>query len=48
MIKKIANVDGLQATQPLGFNWSFTTWDYIEQFITAIEGLGFFDDDYQR
>lgn len=32
----------------LGFRWNFTTWDYMERFITAIQGLGFFDDDYQR
>lgn len=32
----------------LGFRWSFTTWDYMEQFLGAIQKLGFFDDDYQR
>ncbi|MCQ2288220.1 MAG: amino acid adenylation domain-containing protein [Muribaculaceae bacterium] len=32
----------------LGFRWNFTTWDYMEQFIKAIQELGFFDDDYQR
>lgn len=32
----------------LGFRWNFTTWDYMERFIVAIQGLGFFDDDYQR
>ncbi len=32
----------------LGFRWNFTTWDYMERFITAIQGLGFFDEDYQR
>lgn len=37
-----------QVLMRLGFEWSFTTWDYMEQFITAIEGLGFFDDDYVR
>lgn len=37
-----------QMLMRLGFNWSFTTWDYMEQFITAIEGLGFFDEDYER
>ncbi|MCQ2153995.1 MAG: AMP-binding protein, partial [Bacteroidales bacterium] len=32
----------------LGFFWKFTTWDYIEQFLRAITGLGFFDEDYSR
>ena len=32
----------------LGFRWSFTTWDYMEQFLAAIQSLGFFDADYQR
>lgn len=32
----------------LGFQWNFTSWDYMERFIRAIQGLGFFDDDYQR
>lgn len=44
-------VDYLFTTQVLmrmGFQWSFTTWDYIERFITAIKGLGFFDEEYER
>ncbi len=32
----------------LGFRWNFTTWDYMERFIQAIQGLGFFDEDYHR
>jgi thioester reductase-like protein len=28
----------------LGFKWSATSWDYIERFLIAINGLGFFDD----
>lgn len=32
----------------LGFRWSFTTWNYMENFLKAIQGLGFFDDDYKR
>ncbi len=28
----------------LGFNWNPTSWDYVEQFIHAIQGLGFFDE----
>ena len=37
-----------QALLRLGFRWNFTSWDYMEQFISAIQGLGFFDEDYQR
>ncbi len=37
-----------QLLMRMGFQWSFTTWDYIEQFINAIKGLGFFDEDYSR
>lgn len=32
----------------LGFCWNPTSWDYVEQFIHAIQGLGFFDEDYHR
>lgn len=28
----------------LGFSWNPTSWDYVEQFINAIQGLGFFDE----
>lgn len=37
-----------QILMRLGFQWSFTTWDYIEKFINAIKGLGFFDEEYER
>ena len=37
-----------QVLMRLGFQWSFTTWDYIQKFITAIKGLGFFDEEYSR
>ena len=37
-----------QSLLRLGFRWNFTSWDYMEQFIAAIQGLGFFDEDYQR
>lgn len=37
-----------QMLMRLGFNWPFTTWDYMERMITAIQGLGFFDDNYER
>lgn len=28
----------------LGFCWNPTSWDYVEQFVDAIQGLGFFDE----
>lgn len=28
----------------LGFSWNPASWDYVEQFINAIQGLGFFDE----
>ena len=37
-----------QVLMRLGFQWSFTSWDYIERFLKAISGLGFFDDEYER
>lgn len=33
----------MQVLFRLGFRWSATTWDYIEQMLNAIGGLGFFD-----
>lgn len=35
----------MQVLYRLGFSWSATSWDYIDKFLTAIQGLGFFDDD---
>lgn len=32
----------------LGFKWNTTTWDYIEKFLEQIQGLGFFDDNFNR
>ena len=32
----------------LGFRWSFTTWDYIENYLRCIQGLGVFDSDFKR
>lgn len=32
----------------LGFRWSFTTWDYIENYLRCLQGLGVFDDDFRR
>lgn len=37
-----------QVLMRMGFEWSFTTWDYMERMISAISGLGFFDEDYVR
>ena len=34
----------LQVLYRLGFQWPFTTWDYISRFIGALNGLGFFDE----
>ena len=28
----------------LGFHWSDTAWDYVERLLTAISGLGYFDN----
>ena len=42
------NTFTFQVLLRMGFRWNFTTWDYMEQFIKAIQELGFFDDDYQR
>ena len=32
----------------LGFRWSFTTWDYVENYLRCIQGLGVFDNDFTR
>ncbi|MCH5227878.1 MAG: amino acid adenylation domain-containing protein [Muribaculaceae bacterium] len=33
----------MQVLYRLGFSWSTTSWDYIDRFMKAIQGLGFFD-----
>ena len=33
-----------QVLYRLGFRWSSTSWDYVDRFLTAIDGLGFFDN----
>ena len=38
-----SNAYTMQVLFRLGFRWSATTWDYINQMLSAIEGLGFFD-----
>ena len=35
----------LQVLYRLGFRWPITTWDYIERFVSALGGLGYFDLD---
>lgn len=37
------NAYTMQVLYRLGFSWSVTSWDYVDRFMTAIEGLGFFD-----
>ena len=32
-----------QVLYRLGFHWSVTSWDYVGQFLRAIDGLGYFD-----
>ena len=32
----------------LGFRWSFTTWDYVENYLRCLQGLGVFDNDFTR
>lgn len=32
-----------QVLHRLGFDWSVTSWDYVQQFIRSIDGLGYFD-----
>jgi hypothetical protein len=32
-----------QVLYRLNFNWSPTSWDYVERMLTAIGSLGFFD-----
>lgn len=37
-----------QVLYRLGFSWSITTWDYIENFEKILKEMGLFDDDYTR
>ena len=39
-----ANTYTTQVLYRLGFHWSTTSWDYIDKFLTAIDGLGYFDE----
>ena len=38
------NVYTMQVLYRLGFQWSATSWDYIEQFLSAISGFGYFEN----
>jgi hypothetical protein len=33
----------LQVLYRLGLAWPVTSWDYLRQFMQALNGLGFFD-----
>ena len=33
----------MQTLYRMGYRWPVTSWDYVEHFISAIKGLGFFD-----
>jgi len=33
-----------QVLYRLDFRWSTTSWDYIDQFLVAIDGMGYFDE----
>lgn len=39
----VVNAYTTQVLYRLGFKWSPTTWDYVDQMLSAISGLGFFD-----
>ena len=38
------NLYTMQVLYRLGFHWSATSWDYIDQFLSAISGFGYFDN----
>ena len=38
------NAYTMQVLYRLGYHWSSTSWDYIDQFLSAISGFGFFED----
>lgn len=39
----VVNAYTTQVLYRMGFKWSPTTWDYVDQMLVAISGLGFFD-----
>ncbi|MBR3014875.1 MAG: amino acid adenylation domain-containing protein [Bacteroidaceae bacterium] len=38
-----SNAYTTQVLYRLGFRWSATSWDYVDRFLTAIDGMGYFD-----
>ena len=38
------NTYTMQVLYRMGYHWSATSWDYIEQFLKAISGFGFFEN----
>ena len=38
------NTYTMQVLYRLGFHWSLTSWDYIDQFLGTISGFGFFEE----
>lgn len=38
------NAYTMQVLYRMGHSWSATSWDYIDKFLSAISGLGFFDE----
>lgn len=45
VIPKVGNAYTMQVLYRMGFRWTPTSTDYVERFIEALEGLGFFDED---
>ena len=39
------NTYTMQVLYRLGYRWTPTSWDYLDRFFTAINGLGFFDSE---
>ena len=38
----------MQVLYRLGFAWPVTTWDYIARFVSALGGLGYFEEELQE
>ena len=41
---KTVNDYTTQVLYRLGFRWTVTSWDYVDRFLTAIDGLGYFSN----
>jgi len=37
------NTYTMQVLYRMGYSWDYTSWDYIDRFLKAINGMGFFD-----